>query len=151
MEIKIFRGIPVTPGEVCGSAVVSHQPISFWGGVNPRTGEIIDRRHDCSGMNIAGKVFVFPQGKGSSTGSAVLLECIRAGVAPAGIVNLKLEPILALGAILAQELYQKTLPIVILDEDSYNQINDGDEVAIEADGRVSVTPGKFGITVRGGI
>jgi predicted aconitase with swiveling domain len=139
MEVMIFKGTPVISGGTCGSAIVSQQPISFWGGVNPRTGEIIDRRHDCSGLNIAGKVFVFPQGKGSSTGSAVLLECIRAGVAPAGIVNLKLEPILALGAILAQELYQKTLPIVILDEEAFNQINDGDEVAIEPDGKVSVT------------
>ncbi|MGB9669465.1 MAG: aconitase X swivel domain-containing protein, partial [Anaerolineales bacterium] len=70
----IIKGKPIVSGTTSGEAVVSNQPISFWGGVDPATGEVIDRRHECSGVVITGKVFVFPTGKGSSTGSAVLME-----------------------------------------------------------------------------
>ena len=90
-------GKPVVAGSAKGTALVSNEPLSFWGGLDPNTGEIIDRRHELSGSNAAGKIFVFPQGRGSSTSSGTLLESIRAGVAPAAIINLRTDPILALG------------------------------------------------------
>ncbi len=133
---KTLIGKPVVAGSAEGTAIVSEQPISFWGGVNPRTGEITDRRHERSGAIVTGKVFVFPQGKGSSTASATLMESIRAGTAPAAIINLKVDPILALGAIVADELYHKTVPIVVLSREDFDAIQEGDHVVVELDGTI---------------
>jgi predicted aconitase with swiveling domain len=82
------------------------------------------------------KIFVFPFSKGSSTGSRSLLEGIRAGTAPAGIINIKVDPILALGSILGGEFYGKTVPVVTLSEDDFYSIADGDQLVIEPDGTV---------------
>ncbi len=133
---KTLIGKPVVAGSAEGTAIVSKQPISFWGGVNPRTGEITDRRHERSGAIVTGKVFVFPQGKGSSTASATLMESIRAGTAPAAIINLKVDPILALGAIVADELYHKTVPIVVLSREDFDAIQEGDYLIVEPDGTI---------------
>ena len=135
---RIVSGRPVVAGSAKGAALVSKEPISFWGGISPRTGEIIDRRHELSGEIVTGRVFVFPQGKGSSTASAILLESIRAGVAPAAIINLKVDPILALGSIVSDELYHKTVPIVVLREEDFFSIKDGDALIIEPDGSVKI-------------
>jgi len=133
---KTLIGKPVVAGSAEGTAIVSEQPISFWGGVNPHTGEITDRRHERSGATVTGKVFVFPQGKGSSTASATLMESIRAGTAPAAIINLKVDPILALGAIVADELYHKTVPIVVLSQEDFDAIQEGDYLVVESDGTI---------------
>ena len=138
---KTLIGKAIVSGSAAGTAVVSKQPISFWGGVSPHTGEIIDRRHDRSGTIIAGRVFVFPQGKGSSSASAVLMESVRAGTAPAAIINLKTEPILALGAIVADELYHETVPIVVLSQEDWNMIQEGDRLIIQPDGTVTIKRG----------
>ncbi|UCG58603.1 MAG: DUF126 domain-containing protein, partial [Phycisphaerales bacterium] len=74
---------PIVAGSAKGQALVSNEPLSFWGGLCPHTGEIIDRRHELSGASAVGRVFVFPTGRGSSTSSATLLESIKNGVAPA--------------------------------------------------------------------
>jgi predicted aconitase with swiveling domain len=136
--VKTFVGRPVVAGTAEGTAIVSDQPISFWGGVSPRTGEITDRRHERSGDVVTGRVFVFPHGKGSSTASAVLMESVRAGTAPAAIINYKVAPILALGAIIAEELYHKTVPIVVLQKEEFDAIREGDYVVVEPDGTVTV-------------
>ena len=138
MMEKILKGKPVVAGSAEGAALVSTQPISLWGGLSPRTGDIIDRRHECCGANVIGRVFVFPVGKGSSTGSAILLESIRAGTAPAGIINLRADPIISLGAIVADELYGKSLPVVVLPEADFHSIKEGDRLTIEPDGTVRV-------------
>lgn len=135
---RVLKGKVVIAGEARGEAVVTSEPISFWGGVDPRTGEIIDRRHECSGQNVKGKVFVFPTGRGSSTASAILLEAVRTGAAPAAIINIKVDPILAIGSIVADEMYKKTVPIVLVDEDEFGAIGQGDIVVIEADGTVRI-------------
>ncbi|GAB4480868.1 MAG: DUF126 domain-containing protein [Anaerolineales bacterium] len=135
----VIKGKPIIPGEASGRAIVSRQPISFWGGVDPSSGEVIDRRHDCAGKVIKGKIFVFPTGKGSSTGSAVLMESIRNGNAPAAIINLKLEPILALGAIVAEEIYHKTVPMLIISEADFEKIKEGDLLTIDMEGKIKVS------------
>lgn len=141
---RILIGKPVIAGSAEGIAIVSKEPLSFWGGLDASTGEIIDRRHERSGAVIAGKVFIFPQGRGSSTSSAVLLESIKAGTAPAAIINLRVDPILALGAIVADELYHQTVPIVVLPEEPFYSIREGDHVVIEPDGTVKVSTHKGG-------
>ena len=138
---KVLTGRPLVAGSAEGRAVVSGQPLSLWGGLDAETGEIIDRRHELSGRNVTGRVLVFPRGKGSSTASGILLESIRAGTAPAAIVNLAVDPILALGAIVADELYHRSVPIVVLPEEAFDSIRDGDIVAVEPDGKVTVSPG----------
>ena len=85
---------------------------------------------------MTGRVFVLPCGKGSSTASAILAESIRNGTAPAAIIMARTDPIVALGAIVADEMYGKTVPVVVLPEGDYNAIADGDEVTVEPDGRV---------------
>ncbi len=136
---RILSGRPVIAGSAEGVALVSHEPLSFWGGFNATTGEIIDRRHGQSGTIVTGRVFVFPRGKGSSTGSAVVLESIRSGTAPAAIINLEVDPILALGVIVADELYGRSVPIVLLEEDDYHSLREGDRLAIQPDGTVRVS------------
>ncbi len=135
---KQVTGRAIVPGRAEGVAVVSREPLSFWGGYSPTTGEIIDRRHEKSGVFMPGKVFVFPKGKGSSTGSAVLLEAIRNGVAPAAIVTLKVDPILALGAMLADEMYHIAVPVLVVSEDDFAQIHEGNHLEIHADGTLDV-------------
>ena len=136
---KILTGKPIVAGSAQGAALVSKEPISFWGGVCPRTGEIIDRRHELSGTIVTGRIFVFPQGRGSSTSSATLMESIAAGVAPAAIINLKVEPILALGSIVSDELYHQLVPIVVLTEKDFFSIKENDHLTIKPDGTVKIS------------
>ena len=119
MTERVLVGRAIVAGSAKGTALVSRGPLSFWGGLSPHTGEIIDRRHERSGEVVTGRVFVFPRGKGSSTSSATLMESIKTGVAPAAIVNLRVDPILALGSIVSEELYNKAVPIIVLDEQDF--------------------------------
>jgi len=135
---RVLNGKPVVAGSAKGMSVVSTQPISFWGGLDPQTGVIIDRRHERCGEVITGKVFVFPGGKGSSTASAVLLESIRLGTAPAAIINAHVDPILALGAIVAEVLYQQSMPIVVLSQKDCGTIKEGDRLTIAKNGTITV-------------
>lgn len=128
----------MVPGSAEGVALVTAEPLSLWGGLNPQTGEITDRRHERSGEVVSGRVFVLPQGRGSSTASATLLESVKAGKAPAAIINARLDPILALGAILADELYHKPLPVVLLSQADFDSIREGDHVTIQPDGTVYI-------------
>ena len=136
---KTLLGRPIVSGSAEGTALVSKEPLSFWGGLDLSTGEIIDRRLQRSGAVVTGRVFVFPRGKGSSTSSATLMESIKTGVAPAAIVNLKVDPILALGSIVSDELYHKALPIVVLAEKDFYSIKEDDHLTIEPDGKVLVS------------
>jgi len=133
-----LTGQVLVAGSAEGRALVSPEPLSFWGGFNPKTGEIVDRRHALSGHLITGRALVLPAGKGSSTSSACLLESIRAGTAPAAILLLKADPILALGAIVADELYGRSVPILVLPEEEFRSLKDGDRVAVGRDGRLTV-------------
>lgn len=135
---RTLIGKPLVAGSAEGRAIVSTQPLSFWGGLSPRTGEVIDRRHERSGAIVTGKIFVFPQGKGSSTSSAVLMEGIRAGTAPAAIITARVDPILALGAIVADELYHKTVPVVVLSQEDFDSIDEGDYLVVGPDGKVMI-------------
>ncbi|MHA2603152.1 MAG: aconitase X swivel domain-containing protein, partial [Candidatus Thorarchaeota archaeon SMTZ1-83] len=104
-----------------------------WGGFDPKTGTITERNHELKGQNVTGTVFVFPTGKGSSTTSAILLESVRCGTAPAAIVNLKTEPILVIGAIIAERLYDRVIPIVDTPElDLTKVIKTGDWIEVNA-------------------
>jgi predicted aconitase with swiveling domain len=102
-------------GTAEGGALVLDEPISFWGGVDPATGILIDPRHPQRGERVSARILVMPSGRGSSSSSTVLAEAVRAGTAPAAIVLLEADPILALGAIVARELYGTAIPVVVAD------------------------------------
>lgn len=128
---------PIVPGEAQGSVLLSHVPLSLWGGVDLKSGRIIDQRHDRTGESIVGRILAVPSEKGSSTGSAVLLELVRTGNAPAAIVTCHLAPILALGAIIARELYAVSLPILLLPEDAFSSLVEGERIQIASDGSLA--------------
>ncbi|MFC1915006.1 aconitase X swivel domain-containing protein, partial [Chloroflexota bacterium] len=96
MQSEIGSGISIVAGAGEGLALVSVQPFSFWGDLDPTTGKIIDPRNTLFGESIKDRVFVYPRGRGSSTTSAILLEAVRCNNAPSAIINIEVEPILAL-------------------------------------------------------
>lgn len=98
---RILRGRVIVEGYAGGPALVSDRPLSFLGGVDPETGRIIEPGHPLEGQSVAGRVLVFPTGKGSTVGSYILYRLARAGLAPAAIVNAESEPIVAVGALIA--------------------------------------------------
>lgn len=125
--IKI-SGRSVVPGEAQGLALVTIQPISFFGGLDPNKGIIIEKRHELEGQTITGKVLVFPRGKGSTVGSYVIYSMKKKGTAPAAIINVETELIIAVGCILAE------IPLMDkLNEDPIKTIKTGDFVKVLAD------------------
>ncbi len=92
---------PLVEGVAEGPALVSREPISFYGGVDPDTGVVRERGHPLEGESVAGRVLVFPYGKGSTVGSYVILELARRGCAPRAIVNVESEQIVIIGCLLA--------------------------------------------------
>ncbi|MDY0882223.1 aconitase X swivel domain-containing protein [Dongia soli] len=99
-------------GEAEAAMIVLSVPLSFWGGIDAATGKIIDHSHPDLGRFIAGSILVMPSGRGSSSSSSVLAETIRRGTGPRGIVLAHPDPILTVGAIVAQALYDLRCPIV---------------------------------------
>ena len=129
-----LKGYGVVKGIAEGPALVSEQNISLWGGLDPQTGLIIDKRLEIYGLQVRGRVLVFPQGKGSTTGAIVLLEAVRCGNAPAAIINVRTEPILACGALMAQIFYKKKIPIVDrLEKNPVKAIHTNDYVIVNGD------------------
>jgi len=127
-------------GRASGVALVLDEPLSFWGGLDPETGELIDTHHPQRGAVLTDRVLVMPSGRGSSSSSYVLAEAIRAGSAPAAIVLREPDGIVALGAIVARELYGSTIPVVALDDEAYETIVDGVAVDVHAaDDEATVT------------
>jgi predicted aconitase with swiveling domain len=129
-------------GEAEGQALVLSQPLSFWGGIDAETGDIIDHSHPGLSQNVAGKILVMPSGRGSSSSSSVLAEAIRRGTAPAGILLERPDPILAVGAIVAEFLYDIRMPLVVCD---IAGVASGDRIAIGlgADGRAVISIGRL--------
>ena len=136
----ILRGKVIIPGEAQGEALVSREPLSFWGGYDWKTGEIIDRRHMLSGAVAAGKIFAVPFTRGSSTTTAVLLEAIRAKTAPSAIITTDTDFFFALASVIAGELYNSPLPLVALEEADFVKLKSGDTVRVALDGTVTVLP-----------
>ncbi|MEP7198971.1 MAG: DUF126 domain-containing protein [Chloroflexota bacterium] len=133
-----MRGTVLTAGDARGIVLASDEPLSFWGGYDQRTGEIIDRRHPLSGQNAAGRVLAIPCTRGSSTTTAVLLEAVRAGTAPAAIVTTSVDHFLVLASIVADEMYGKLIPIVALSAADFAKLRSGQTVAVTRDGRVKI-------------
>ncbi len=136
---QVMKGRTVAPGLARGEVLATSHPISFCLGVDPATGLIIDSRHELRGRSVVNKVLIFPFGKGSSGAGLVILELIRAGLAPAAIINLRTELVVATGSIIANHFYQRTVPIMCLDEADFFSLKNGQTVEVDADsGRVTI-------------
>lgn len=125
----VLEGRVIKEGTAEGEALVSPEPIGFLGGVDPETGVVREKGHPLEGASVAGRVLVFPRGKGSTVGSYVIYALAHNGVAPAGMVLADCEPIVALGAIMAG--------IPVVDGVDITRIGDGQRVRIEG-GTVTV-------------
>jgi uncharacterized protein len=125
---------PLIAGEAAGATLSLSAPISFWGGVDPKTGRIIDARHPERDQSIAGKILLLPGTIGSSSASAVLLELVHAGRAPAAIIMPEPDAILLLGLVVAREMGWIIPPAFRASREVQNTL--GAQIALHADGSV---------------
>jgi predicted aconitase with swiveling domain len=120
-----MKGRTISPGKAEGEAIVSSEPIGFYGGIDIKTGIVIERDHSLEGKKVTGKILVFPYGKGSTVGSYVIYGLAKNKVGPAGIINKETETIVATGVILAG--------IPCIDQIDIDKIKNGDKVILNAD------------------
>ncbi len=113
----------VNAGHVEGEALASPTPIGFLGGVDPDTGRVIEVGHPLEGQSVSGKILVFPTGKGSTVGSYTLYRLARNGKAPAALINAEADPVVAVGAVIAE--------IPMVDQVEVSRIHSGDWVRIQ--------------------
>ena len=117
----------VSRGKAQGDALVSKQPISFLGSIDVKTGIVVENGHELFGLSIKGKVLVFPGGKGSTVGSYSIYQLKKNGAAPMAMINIRTEPIVAVGAIISD------IPLVDnLEQNPVNLIKNGDKVLVDA-------------------
>jgi len=128
MELK---GRVISRGRAEGEALTTSQPISFYGGVDPNTGEVIEKGHELQGETVKGRILVFPNGKGSTVGSYTLYRMKKNKTAPVGMVNRECETIVAVGAIISE--------IPCVDQIDISKIRTGDLVRVE-NGIVTLQP-----------
>ncbi len=120
-----MKGRMISPGKIESVAIVSEEPIGFYGGIDIKTGTVIEKDHPLEGRSVKDKILVFPCGKGSTVGSYVIYGLKKNGVAPSGIINKETETIVATGVILAG--------IPCVDQIEIEKIKDGDTVLLDAD------------------
>jgi predicted aconitase with swiveling domain len=118
-----LTGRIIYKGKAEGEALVTSMPISFYGGVDPNTGIVIEKGHELQGQSVQGKILVFPQGKGSTVGSYTLYRLKKNGAAPAGMINRECETIIAVGAIISE--------IPCVDKVDISKIKTGNKVEID--------------------
>jgi predicted aconitase with swiveling domain len=133
----IIKGRKIVGGWAEGAALVSQDPVSFYGGIDPVTGVVIEHGHVVEGECVTGKVFVFPTGKGSTVGSYVIYRMAKLETAPAAIVNLETEVILATGCVISD------IPLVDrIGEETFDGLESGMVLRVDADaGTVEVVKG----------
>ena len=128
----ILNGRKISTGQATGEALVTSMGISFYGGVDPETGQVVEKSHELEGQSIAGRVLVFPTGKGSTVGSYTLYRLKKAGLAPMAIINAESETITAVGCIISDIPCVDRIPI--------EQIETGVQVSVDGEtGIVEVT------------
>jgi predicted aconitase with swiveling domain len=133
-----YRGRILAGGAAEGTALVLDAPLSLWGGFDPRTGRIIDRAHPQHGTVATDRVLVMRSGRGSSSSSSVLAEAVRTGTAPRAIVLEVADPILLVGALVAEELYGMTPTLVLASRPFHRAVTTGGRVTITSGGRISL-------------
>jgi predicted aconitase with swiveling domain len=139
----VFGAATLSPGVASGAPLRLDEPLSFWGGLDPATGRIIDRWHPQLNANVAGRVLMMPASRGSSSGSAALAEAIRVGIAPAAILLLERDPIVVVGAMVAAELYAIACPVVLARNEDWTELAAAQWLSISAEpqgARIVIAP-----------
>lgn len=133
----------LTPGRAAGPLLLLSEPLSLWGGLDLRTGAIIDRTHPQCGLAIAGRIVAMRSARGSSSSSSALVEAARAGVAPAALILGLHDPILTIGALVAADLYGIEIPLLVVEERDWPVLVNGAGLVIETQdnqGRITIDP-----------
>lgn len=133
----MIEGRAIVAGEAQGEALVTSEPLSFWGGFDFKTGEIIDRHHPLMGVRATGRILAVPFSKGSSTTTAVLLEAVRAGTAPAAILTTGVDAFFALASIVAGEMYGKSFPVIALTAEDFARLKTGQNLSVGWSGTIA--------------
>ena len=123
----------LAPGRARGELVCLSVPLSLWGGFDLESGAVCDVNHPQHGTQIAGKVIALPGGRGSSSSSSVLLESARLGINPLAIILTERDPILAVGALVADDLYGVSIPIVRISIEKFHELTDRSLISVTAD------------------
>lgn len=131
-----FIGRALVAGAAEGAVLYASEPLSFWGGYDAETGEIIDRRHPLAGEVGAGRILAIPATRGSSTTTAVLLEAIRRGTAPSALLTRGPDTFLALAAIVAAQLYDRAPPVIALSPEDFDALRRIPRARVEPAGTV---------------
>lgn len=134
----MIRAEPLIDGAAAGPVMRLDAPISFWGGVDPETGRISDPRHPAHGQCIAGTVLALAATRGSSSSSAVMLELIRGGRAPAALILAEIDAILTLGVVVAGEMGYPTLPVLRLGRAEQEALVPGQMATVHAGGGIEL-------------
>ena len=118
-----FSGRSLIEGSAQGALLFADTGLSFWGGVDPFSGEVIDRHHPLSGQSVSGRVLAIPNGRGSCTGSSVMMELISNGHAPAALVLAEADEILTLGVLVAQYFFARSLPVLCIGKEAFANLS----------------------------
>jgi uncharacterized protein len=129
--LRELQGRLIHPGRARGQALVSTEPLSLLGGIDPETGRVSDPRNPLAGADVSARVLVFPTGKGSTVGSYVLYQLARNGHAPAALVNARCEAIVAVGAIISNIPTVDQVDISQITPDAWVRIEEGGRVVVE--------------------
>ena len=124
--------VTLVEGRAGAPVLLLSEPLSFWGGLDPALGAIIDRRHPQHGANVTGRVLMMRAGRGSSGGSAILAEALRLGKGPAGILMLERDAIIVVGAMVAAELYGLACPVALANGQDWEALAAAARLAVEA-------------------
>ncbi|WP_122419419.1 aconitase X [Pseudomonas viridiflava] len=119
---KILTGRSLVGGSAQGELLFADVGLSFWGGVNSLTGDVIDQHHPLAGKNLAGRVLAIPSGRGSCTGSSVMMELISSGHAPAALILAEVDEILTLGVLLAEMIYERSIPVISIGKEAFESL-----------------------------
>ena len=134
--MELACGRVLVAGAAEGRVLRFGEPLSFWGGVDPESGRLIDPRGPSPGAAIAGRVLVLAQTRGSSSSSAILLELLRGGRAPAALVLAEVDAILVIGVLVAREMGWPTIPVLELPLAGHAALEDGMAVRVTDDGAI---------------
>ncbi|WP_227493378.1 cis-3-hydroxy-L-proline dehydratase [Paracoccus kondratievae] len=141
----IMTALSILPGVAAGPILFSDEPLSFWGGVDPATGKIIDVHHPLHGQSVTGQVLMMPSTRGSCTGSGVLLDLVLSGRGPAALIFAEPEDVVTLGALIAAEMFGKELPVLRLPRALFDAL--GQETLARI-GHDAITAGTLSVPVQ---
>ncbi|AXH96286.1 aconitase X swivel domain-containing protein [Ornithinimicrobium avium] len=128
---EVRTGRTLHPGSGSGRVLRLDLPLSFWGGVDAG-GTVVDRHHPQVGAVVTGRVLAMTSGRGSSSSSSVLAELLRSGAGPAAVLLTEPDAVVALGAIVAEELYALRVPVVLVGAGTFEALRDGEAMTVEA-------------------